>query len=178
MLNNQKEKVFSGDNKSMYLTVKALLSAISMMMIAYVCTRVLFFDILLGFMLIISIFLVLFGDLLIGWKLTPFKALFEPTPKGHELMELQLLDGKVQYINTRKGPQGKRSFFINDNEASVINDGASPFRVSGGNIGFRAHELIDRNVDPKRCKALEKMPGENIKELYVLAKQLEAQRYG
>lgn len=155
----------------MYLIVKSVLSAISMFLMAYVFMTVITIDIFLGFFLIISMFLLLFGDMIIGWKVTAFKPLFEPTPKGKELMEIQLLDGKTHYINTTKGAQGLRSFRMNGHNADVINDGKAQFRVTGGNIGFRAHELIDRNVDPKRCKALEKMSGSNIKELYYIAKQ-------
>lgn len=155
----------------MYLVVKALLSAVSMIFIGIVCSQILLVDMLLGFFLIISIFLVILGDVIIGWKATPFKALFEPTPPGCELMEIQLLDGTTHFMNTRKGPQGKRDFRMNNHDASVINDGKAQFRVTGGNMGFRAHELLDRNVDPVRCKALEKMPGDNIKELYYLTRQ-------
>ena len=162
----------------MYLIVKSLFSVISMFLIAIVCSQILFLNLMLGFLLIVALFLVLIGDILIGYKVTPFKPLFEPTPKGKELMEIQLLDGKTHFINTTKGPQGKRSFQMNQHDASVINDGKAQFRVTGGNIGFRAHELIDRNVDPYRAKALEKMPGDTIKELYYLAKQKIRGKHG
>lgn len=162
----------------MYLLIKSIFSGVSLLMIGYVCSQIIFLNIMLGFVLLMSLFMILFGDILIGYKTTPFKPLFEPTPNGKELMELQLLDGKTHYINTEKGPHGKRSFVINGHDASVINDGQSQFRVSGGNIGFRAHEMIDRNVDPVRCKALAKMKGDNLKEIYYLGKQLEEHRHG
>jgi len=162
----------------MYLIIKSLFSVISMFLIAIVCSQILFLNLMLGFLLIVSVFLVLIGDILIGYKVTPFKPLFEPTPKGKELMEIQLLDGKTHFINTTKGPQGKRSFQMNQHDASVINDGKAQFRVTGGNIGFRAHELIDRNVDPYRAKALGKMPGDTIKELYYLTKQKLRGKHG
>lgn len=162
----------------MYLTIKSLLSVISMFMIGYVCSQILFLNLILGFLLIVALFLVLIGDLLIGYYITPFKPLFEPTPKGKELMEIQLLDGSTHFLNTRKGPQGKRDFWMNGHDASVINDGKAQFRVSGGNIGFRAHELIDRNVDPYRAKALQQMSGDSIKELYYLAKQKIGDKLG
>jgi len=150
----------------MYLLIKSIFSAASMICIGIVLSQILLINLLLGFMLFIALFLVLLGDLFIGYKVTPFKPLFEPTPKGQELTELQLLDGQVIFLNTTKGPQGKRSFRVNGHDASVINDGKSQFRVIGGNIGFRSHELLDRNVDPFRCKALEQMPGDSIKEIF------------
>jgi len=154
----------------MYLLIKSIFSVGAIICLGIVTSQILFADILLGFLLLISLFLIIFGDIFIGWKVTPFKALFEPTPPGKELMELQLLDGKTHFINTNKGPQGKREFRMNGHDASVINDGKAQFRVEGGNIGFRGHELIDRNVDPFRCKALSKYPGDNIKEIFHLFK--------
>jgi hypothetical protein len=156
----------------MYMMVKSLFTTGAMICVSIVLVQILFVNFFLGFLLLISIFLMIFSDILLGWKVSPFKALFEPTPKGKEGMEIQLLDGTVIFMNTVKGPQGKRSFVVNGHDASVINDGKSQFRIAGGNVLFRAHELIDRNVDVKRCKALEQMPGDNIKELYYHARAL------
>lgn len=153
----------------MYLVVKSLLTVVALVCMGIVIGHIILLDLFLGFLLIISMFLMIFGDVLIGYKVTPFKALFEPTPKGMEFTEFQQLDGRVRFINTMKGPQGKRSFRVNGHDASVINDGKAQIRVPGGNIGFRSHEMIDRNVCAKRCKALEQMPGDNIKELFNIA---------
>ena len=57
---------------------------------------------LLGFLLIVAMGTIIIGDILIGVKISDFKPLYDPTPRGWELMELQLLDGKVYFMNTRK----------------------------------------------------------------------------
>ena len=156
----------------MYLEVKALFSSVAMIFIAIVLMYIMMQDIFLAFLLLAAIFLVLMGDMLIGYKIvtSDAKPLMDPTPKGKELMELQQIDGRVRFMNTTKGAHGKRSFRINGEDASVINDGESPIRMPGGNQAFRAHECFDMNIDPKRAKALQMMKGGNIKEMYRQAK--------
>jgi hypothetical protein len=152
----------------LYLEVKALFSSVAMIFIAIVLVRIMMVDLFLTFLLLVAIILVLMGDMFIGYKIvtSDVKPIMEPTPKGKELMELQQIDGRVRFMNTTKGAYGKRSFRINGEDASVINDGKAPFRLPSGNHGFRAHELFDMNVDPKRAKALQQMKGDNIKEVY------------
>jgi len=129
-------------------------------------------DIFLAFLLLAAIFLVLMGDMIVGYKITTsdLKPLMDPTPKGKELMEWQQIDGRVRFINTAKGALGKRSFRSNGEDASVFNDGKANFKLPNGNTGFRAHENFDRNIDPSRAKALQQMKGDNIKEIYFQAK--------
>ena len=148
--------------------VKSIISGIAVIFIAIVLSQIILFNLILGFLLIVSLFMIFMGDIFIVYKLVicDLKPILEPTPMGKELMELQQIDGRVRFINTKKGPQGKRSFRFNGHDATVINDGKASFRLPNGNMGFRAHELFDQNVDPKRCKALEKIPGDNIKEAY------------
>jgi len=152
----------------LYLEVKALFSSVAMIFIAMVLAHLIMVDLFLTFLLLVAIVLVLMGDMFFGYKvvISDVKPIMEPTPKGKELMELQQIDGRVRFINTTKGAHGKRSFRINGEDASVINDGKAPFRLPSGNHGFRAHELFDMNVDPKRAKALQQMKGDNIKEIY------------
>lgn len=154
----------------MWMEAKALLSVFAMLCIAIVLSQILFVNMMLGFLLIVPIALIVLGDIMIGFKTSDFKPLYDPTPRGWELMELQLLDGKVVYMNTKKGAHGKRSFRINGEDASVINDGKKGFILMNGNRGFRAHENYDSNIDPFRCKALELMPGEDVKEMYYTAR--------
>ena len=144
------------------------MTSMAMIFTAIALSQILFVNMIMGFLLLMSMFLMLFGDIIIGYKITAsdLKPLLEPTPPGKELLELQLLDGNVRFINTVKGPQGKRSFRMNGHDASIIHDGKAKFRLPGGNVGFRGHELFDQNVDPMRCKALEKMPGDTIKEAF------------
>lgn len=154
--------------------IKSFMSGVALIFTAIVLSQLLFVNIMLGFMLMISIFMILMGDIFLGFKITSsdLKPLMEPTPARKELMELQLLDGNVRFINTTKGPQGKRSFRMNGHDATIIHDGKAKFRMPSGNVGFRGHELFDQNVDPMRCKALEKMPGDNIKEAFYMFKNI------
>lgn len=155
----------------MYMMLKSIFTAVAMVFVAIVLSQVLFVNMLLGFLLFMAIVLMIMGDMVIGIKISDFKVLFEPTPRGKELMELQLLDGRTHFINTTKGPHGKRSFRINREDASIINDGKSNFTLVNNNRCFRAIESYDGNVDPFRAKALELMEGANVKEIYRLAKE-------
>ena len=155
----------------MWMEAKMVIDAIAIIAVAIVCSQIILFNSLLGFLCIVCIGLVVFGDLLIGMKISDFKPVFEPTPMGWELIELQLLDGKTRFMNTKKGAHGKRSFRIHNEDASVINDGTANFTLTNGNRGFRAHENFDRNISPQRCKALSQMPGEDVKEIYYTARE-------
>lgn len=156
----------------MYLEVKALLSSVAIIFIAIVLANIIIYDFFFAFLLLAAVAMVLLGDMIIGYKITvsDAKPVMDPTPKSKELMELQQIDGRVRFINTTKEAHGKRSFRINGQDASVINDGTASFRLASGNHGFRAHECSDMNIDPKRAKALQQMKGDNIKEIYYQAK--------
>ena len=152
------------------MEAKATISGISIVMVCIVMGFIIFTNFLLGFLLIMSIGLMIFGDILIGMKIVDFKPLFEPTPRNLELMELELLNGRMVFFNTTKGAYGKRSFRIHNEDATVINDGKSNFTLPNGNRGFRALENFDRNVDPHLAKALQQMEGADIKEIYYQAR--------
>jgi len=154
----------------MWMEASAVFSGISMLMIAIVCSQIILLNMLLGFLCIVAMGLIIIGVIIIGMKTSDFKPMYDPTPRGWELMELQLLDGKVKFINTKKGAHGKRSFRIHNEDATVINDGKASFTLPNGNRGFRAHENFDMNVDPHRAKALSLMPGDNVKEIYYAAR--------
>ena len=150
----------------MWMEAKVTISGIAIIMIAIVTSQIILLNNLLGFLCIVTVGLIIFSDMLIGIKISDFKPIYDPTPRGWELMELQLLDGKVEYILTKKGAHGKRSFRIHGEDATVINDGEANFTLSNGNRGFRAHENFDLSIDPHRAKALQQMPGDNVKEMY------------
>lgn len=152
----------------MYLEIKALLSVVAMVFIAIVLSQILFVNLLFSFLLFAAIFLIIFSDMFLGYKIvtSDAKPIIEPTPKGKELMELQLLDGTVRFLNTTKAPLGVRKFRLHGVDASTINDGRGMGRLPNGNVFFRAHESYDRNVIPMKAKALEKWEGKDIKEIY------------
>jgi len=153
------------------MEAKAMFSVMAIVMIAVGISQTIMQSSLIGMLLIMAIGLIVLGDFLIGIKISDFKALYDPTPRGWELMELQLLDGKAVFMNTKKGAHGKRSFRINNEDASVINDGKANFTLMNGNRGFRAHENYDGNIDPFRAKALEQMEGKDVKEIYYQARE-------
>jgi len=160
----------------MWMEAKAMFTVIAIVFIAVVLSQLLFVNFLLGFLLMASIGVIIIGDILIGIKISDYKPLYDPTPRGWELMELQLLDGKTVFMNTRKGAHGKRSFRINNEDASVINDGIGTFTLNNGNRGFRAHENYDGSINPFRAKAIEQISkdvgAENVKEMYHHAREM------
>lgn len=163
--------VFSEGKNNMWMEIKALFTVVAVIFICIVLSQIIFASTLMGFLLIAGLVCIIISDILIGMKINDYKSLYDPTPRGWELMELQQIDGKVVWMNTKKGPHGKRSFRINGEDASVINNGKGSFITPNGNRGFRAHENFDMNVEPNRAKALEQMPGDDVKETYYLAKQ-------
>lgn len=160
----------------MWMEAKAMFTVIGIVFISIVLSQVLFVNLLFGFLLIAAIGVIVVGDILIGVKTSDYKALYDPTPRGWEPMELQLLDGRVFFMNTKKGAYGKRSFRINNEDASVANDGVGSFTLPNGNRGFRAHENYDGNINPLRAKALEQtskeLGAEDVKEMYFQARDM------
>ena len=155
----------------MWMEAKAVCTVMAVIFIAVVISQVFYASVFLVFILFMAITIMIIGDMLLGSRITRFKPLFEPTPPGKEMVELQLLDGRTYFIDTTKGPHGKRSFRINKQDATVINDGIGSFTLHNGNRGFRAHENYDGNIDPKRAKALEKIEGGDIKEMYYIGRE-------
>jgi hypothetical protein len=100
----------------------------------------------------------------------------DKTPFGCELTIFQELGGggKIHFINTKKGILGQRKFRFHNKEAIVITDGKGMGTLPNGNRFFWSHESYDKNIDPAKCKAYSKLPGENLKETYdLLIKDIE-----
>jgi len=129
---------------------------------------------ILLFMLFISIFIFIFGDILIGFQITTneLKPLMDKTKKGYELTEFEEITGRVHFINTKKEGMGIRRFLWHGKEAAVINDGVGMVTFPGGNRGFRSHESYDKSISSYLCKALESLSKKtdvttgDIKEIY------------
>ena len=163
--------------------MKTLLSVIAFVFIGIVLSQVIVLNMILAFLLIMAIGLVFLCDLLIGYQISHnhLKPLMDPIPAGKELAVLHTIGGLMDFVVTNKGPLGKREFtyYNRENrvisEASVINDGRYPIRTINGNHGFVAHESYDMNVDLKEAKALEKLEGDDIKEIYYNAQKNKVQ---
>lgn len=177
-LKEEEECWVEGENKdNMWLELKALFSAVAFIFIAIVMSYIVFWDAFLAFLLIAALFLVLLGDMMIGWKICKYhlKVQLDPAPMGKEPCELHTLGGTVDYILTTKKPHGKREFVYNGYEASVINKGDYPIRFLNGNTGFIAHENHDENINLRDAKYVEKIEEDtktsNIKKVYYVAKE-------
>lgn len=159
----------------MYLEIKAVISGAALVVIFYVISQILFVNVLLGFLLIVAGFSFIFGDILIGIKITKTNAnyWYDPLPQGtHEICLMKTLSGLVDLFPVTKGPKGIRYGVLHKKKIAVLNDGGDQFHTRNGNLGFFAHENYDKNIVLKNCKALESLEGDDIKEIYRNLKEL------
>jgi len=163
----------------MWLEVKLVISGIGIIFIAIVISQIILFNSLLGFLLIMGIGLILFGDMFLGMKIKSTKAnyWYERPPPGKELIVIKTLTGLLDLAWADKKPEGKREFVYNKQEASVINTGKDPIHTLAGARGCIAHESIDENIDTYEADAVnqwaEKYNTSDIKELYHAVKEEE-----
>ncbi len=151
----------------MWLEAKIFFSIVAWVFIAIVLSQILLINILLSFLLLASIFLVFLGDLIIGYQIkhNHVDVIIDPCPSGFENCVLFDFSGNIDFFRVRKGPLGKREFIRYRKEASVINRGKYPIRFINGNHGFVGHESYDLDVDLYETEALDKLPGDDIKEI-------------
>ena len=153
----------------MYLEIKSVISGIAIIILFFVISQILFLNFLLGFLLIATVGAFIFGDILIGIKITNTNAnlWFDPLPQGtHELCVMQTLSGLVDIIPVTKGVKGIRYGVLHKKKIAVLNEGDCQFHTRNGNLGFFAHENYDKNINLRECKALEHLTGDDIKEIY------------
>lgn len=146
----------------MWLELKAVMTSMS-------CIFLILGVLLPAFILVFfAIGLFIFGDIIIGYQITSneLKPVMDKTPYGHELTIFQEIGGRVHFINTKKDRLGQRKFRFHNREASAFNDGKGMFTLPNGNRGFFSHERYDKNIDPARCKVMEQLHGDNVKEIY------------
>lgn len=151
----------------MWLEGKIILSIVSWVIIAIVISQLIYFQFLFAVLLLAAIFINFFGDLIIGYgiKSNHVDVLIDPNPTGHETVILCDFGGNVDFASVKKGPLGKREFVRYGKEASIINRGKYPIRLPNGNHGCIAHESYDLDVKPATCEALDKLKGDDIKEV-------------
>lgn len=159
----------------MYLEIKAIFSSIGIICAGIVMGFLLFSNILLTVILLVSIIFFIIGDLFLGFKIVRYdlKPQLDPTPPGQETCILFDLTKNFRIINTFKKPHGKREFRYNNQDASVINKGNYQVRLPNGNGAFIAHESYDENIDLFEAKYAEKLKKKtgtsNLKEIYAMA---------
>jgi len=162
----------------MWLEAKSLLTVISVFFIGIVLVQIMFLNFLFAFLLLIGIFMFVFGDILIGWMITKnhLQPLMDPMRPNEELCILFDLSGNVDFVRTRKGPYGKREFVRYHRNASVVNSGSYQIKTLNGNRGFVGHESYDGNVNLKTVKALDTLEGDDIKDIYYRLPHIQRQQ--
>ena len=160
----------------MFLEVKELIAVIGIILLFFVCSQLFFINVLYAFLVIVSIFLFIFSDILLAIKIIKTNAnyIIDPLPQGtHELCIMQTIGGLIEFIPMVKGPKGLRFAKLHKKKIAVINEGDEQFHTRNGNLGFFAHENYDKNINLKECKALEKLDGDDVKEIYHALKELD-----
>ena len=152
----------------MFLEIKSLLTGVSILMVCFVMISIIFINMLLGFVLLMSIGVMFMGDMLNGYLITKnhLKWLIDPVGPNHELCVLFDHSGNMDFVRTRKQAFDTRTFSRYHKQATIINDGSYQVRTHNGNKGFVGHEDFDRNVNLLECEALDKLPGDTIKDIY------------
>lgn len=159
----------------MWLEVKAIFTVIGLVFMGIVLAVELATGAtLFAFFLIMSMGIIVLGDIILMAKITNYHLipLLDPTPQGKELCILHTIGGGVDFVNTTKGPFGKREFLYHNkedgrkHEASIINRGHYPIRTLNGNHGFVGHESYDLDVDLYETAMLQDIEGDDIKDIY------------
>jgi len=151
----------------MWLEAKIMINIIAMIFIAIVLSQILMLNMVFGFLLFASIFMIVFGDMLIGYQIkhNHLDVIMDPCPANQEICVLFDFGGHIDFIRTMKGMLGTRQFVKYKKEATIINDGRYQVRFINGNHGFVGHESYDKNVDLYKAEALDKSYGDNIEEI-------------
>jgi len=163
----------------MYREIKVFFSMFAMIFIAIVLSQILFFNFFLSFILIMSIAMIVLGDIIICYRITKTKAhmWMETPPIGKEFGVILSATGLIDPIWADKKPEGKREFIYNTQEASIINNGRYPIHNRAGGHGFLCAEAHDENIDLNEAYAsmqYKKVFGtDDIKEIYHKAKMIE-----
>lgn len=153
----------------MYLEIKAVISGIAAILILFVTSQVVALSTLYAFLLFAGVFAFIFGDILLGIKITNTNAnyWFDPLPQGtQEICLMQTLSGLVDIMPVTKGVKGIRYGVLHKKKIAVLNEGDCQFHTRNGNLGFFAHENYDKNINLLECKALESLDGDDIKDIY------------
>lgn len=158
----------------MYLEVKAIVSGIAIVLNCIVIGYIILLNFFLGFILLISVFLIIFETLLIGYQISHnhLKVLMDPCGPDSEVCFYFDMGGDVDFIKAKKGPYNTRSFVKYNRVGTIINKGSYPIRLINGNKGFIGHEDYPEEVNLDEAEALDKQAGEDIKEI-VNSKKLE-----
>lgn len=152
----------------MWTEVNCLFGAIAVICMGICITFTLFISVLVAFLCIVAMGMVIMGNMLIGYQIkhNHLDILMDPCPASQEVCVLMDFGGNVDFVKVKKGPLGKREFMKYRKEASIINTGDYQLRFINGNRGFVGHESYDKNVNLYKTEALDKLKGEDVKEIF------------
>lgn len=163
----------------MWLEVKIVISIIGMAFIGIVLSQIILLNMFLGFLLIMSIGMIIFSDIIIGWRISSTHANFviDKPPPGKIVIPLLTITGLLDFVWANKRPYGKREFVYNKQEASLIDRGDYPIHMLNGGHGCIGHESSDENINMREVKYAEEIHDEigtdNLKDIYSHIKSLE-----
>jgi len=153
----------------MWLEVKATITVVSIFIIAVALAFT--GNLIIIIFAFMGIGTMIFGDVLIGWKLISTDAIniLDPNGPDERTVDLHLKGGGRRIIKGKKSALGKIEFVYVGKEASIMDDGKYPIRFPNGNSGVIAHESYDKNVNMIEVSFIEKakkdLKVDNIKEM-------------
>jgi hypothetical protein len=152
----------------MYLEMKGMFIILGLTVISIVIALLMNANFFLAFLLIMGIMFYLLGDVILYAKIVSTQAnrWLEPNKPDQEKCLLFDLAHNVTIQRVTKKEEGKREFVRYGKEASIINRGKYPIRFPNGDRGFVGHESYDQDVDLYETEALDKLKGDDIKEIY------------
>lgn len=154
----------------MYLELKGIFIIIGMGLTSVVMALFLLDEqgFFFGFLLLMGMIFYLIGDMILFAKMITSQAnrVLEPCKPDQEKCVLFDLAHNMTFQVCNKKEDGKREFTRYKKEASIINRGKYPIRFPNGDRGFVGHESYDLDVDLYETEALDKLPGDDIKEIY------------
>jgi len=138
----------------MWLEVKAAITLIGCAIIG-ICLG-LTGNLIIAVIALMGIGTIIFGDVLIGWKIVSTQAILalDPNAPGERTIDLFLIGGGRQLAKGKKGMEGKIEFLYNKQPATVIDTGKYPTHWPNGNLGVVAHETYDKTIDLYELEAL------------------------
>lgn len=152
----------------MILEMKAMFTVINIIMTALVIGLLMNVDFFLAFLLIMGMMFAIIGEFFLHVKMISSQAnrMLEPNKADEEKCILFDMAQNFTIQRTKKKEEGKREFVRYGKEATIINRGKYPIRLPNGDRGFVGHEDYDMDVDLYECAALDKLQGDDIKEIY------------
>ena len=163
----------------MWTEVKIIITGIGVILLCIVLAFTLAAtdSLILSFLMVAAIGLIVFSDILIGWRIhaTDAKYLLDAPPPGMSVHPVFTLTGLMRFKWAKKKPHGKREFVFNGEEASVIDNGDYPIHLLNGGQGCIVHEKDDENINLVEAKYAEFLNKffvtDSLREIYSLAKK-------